>query len=154
MKADYSGCYLTASIPYNARAGKIFNSVITITNYSGAAQTGGSVEVTSCAFRYSAPPSSPDMTYGGILVTFGTPVVRNCTFETPVGVHIRSNGQIDLGRTGSPGNNNFTATTTGIRHAGTETIPAIGNTWTNNPPQVGSDIVLESTGTVDTGITN
>jgi hypothetical protein len=94
------------------------------------------------------------MTYGGMLVSFGSPVVRNCTFETPVGGHIRSDAQADLGRNGAPGNNNFTATTTGIRHQGTQAVSAIGNTWTHNPPQIGSDIVLESTGSVDTGTTN
>lgn len=149
--ANISNSTFSASLPAVVRAGTVTNSTFNVTGYSGACQFNGPTTVTGCTFNYQ-PSSNPiEMSYGAIVADYGTPQVRNCTFNTDYAVTIRNSSQIDFGTMASPGGNNFSGTgVAAIRHQGANTIMAIGNTWVNNPPVVGSDILLESTGTVTT----
>lgn len=88
---------------------------------------------------------------GAIRCYAGSPVVRGNTFASGPAVIVVNSGTPDLGTAGSLGLNDFFAVAgVALRHDGTGAVTAIGNTWANTPPLVGTDIVITSTGSVVT----
>ena len=109
----------------------------------------GSPEIEGNTFR-----ADSGALYGGIRVAHpnALPIARSNIFENPLGVRI-ADGSIDLGLLSDPGLNDFTAVTgVSVQHDGTSDVKAFGNSWPNQPPIYGVDIVLNSTGTVNTEI--
>lgn len=82
----------------------------------------------------------------------GLVLIRENTFFTSPGVRVDTGLAVpDLGTAASPGLNDFAAIPgVALRHVGQGTVMAIGNTWANNPPQVGVDILITGGGTVVT----
>ncbi len=89
---------------------------------------------------------------GAVVHSGGLGIVRGNTFLTGPGVYIDTGlGVPDLGTAASPGQNDFSAIAgVALEHAGAGTVMAIGNTWANNPPQVGVDILITGGGSVVT----
>lgn len=93
-----------------------------------------------------------DFFYGGVAHSGGATFVRGNTFLVGPGVYIDTGLSVpDLGTVASPGQNDFSGLTgAAVEHAGQGTVMAIGNTWANNPPQVGVDILITGGGSVVT----
>ena len=90
-------------------------------------------------------------TYGAVRTRNLTaaPILRSNIFQNSLAVQIQRDGFPDLGASGDPGNNDFTGVTgVCIQHDGTTDINAIGNTWPNDPPVDGVDIIINGTGSV------
>ncbi len=90
--------------------------------------------------------------YGAILgQSNSTAIARNNSFdcETSPCVEIWSSGKFDFGTAIAPGGNVFSGLSgIAIRHKGTDTVSAFGNTWHAATPVCGTHIVIDSTGIV------
>lgn len=140
---------VTTHIPANLRTGLFVDNDITINSYTGAMQASQSVRVENNRFVYQRE-SGLDMRYAAILVSFGSPYLRDNVFQTDRGILVRD-GTPDVGIAGDLGGNDFSATTIcGIEHQGSEIVHAVGNTWVNDPPQIGEDVLITGEGTVVT----
>ena len=90
-------------------------------------------------------------TYGAIRTRkiSAMPVVRSNTFLNTLAIQVQDDGTPDLGTSGDPGLNDFSGVGgVCIQHDGTTDISAIGNTWPNDPPIMGEDIIINGSGTV------
>ncbi len=116
-------------------------SVVCIDFYSGTGTIRGNV--------LHADPGSAGV---AIRIWSGSPTVRSNVFTGDAAVNVKSaSGAPDLGTSASRGQNQFAAITgVSLLHEGSVTVMAIGNSWPNNPPVVGTDIVISGSGTVVT----
>jgi parallel beta-helix repeat protein len=92
-------------------------------------------------------------TYGALHCGFptATPKLRNNMFVCGLAVLIDA-GRPDLGTAADHGGNDFAAVTGAVvKHAGSDTISAIGNTWPHSPPTLNADIVITGSGWVRWG---
>lgn len=88
--------------------------------------------------------------YGGIRAASAEalPFVRSNTFLNAFGVGI-IDGNPDLGTNSNHGLNDFTGVTgVCIQHDGSADVSAVGNTWPNEPPLLGEDIIITGDGSV------
>jgi hypothetical protein len=118
----------------------------------GSGQVGIQIQNGAATIQGNVFSHTAGYQYGCFHAMGGTPTIRNnqCQNGTvKAGIYIRSGAVPDLGTTASTGGNSFIGTgVPSIVDEGTDTISAIGNTFPNNPPICGTDIVFTSTGNV------
>ena len=78
---------------------------------------------------------------GVVFAGTGTSKVRGNVFASTTAIVVDAGtGNPDLGTVAEPGNNNFTV----VKHNGTATVSAIGNTCRSTLPVCGTDIIVTS----------
>ena len=80
------------------------------------------------------------------------PVVRSNTFFNSLGILIGGDGNPDLGTESDRGRNDFRGIDgVCIQHDGGAEVWAVGNSWPNDPPIMGVDIIIDGDGSVILG---
>ncbi|MDH4038698.1 MAG: DUF1565 domain-containing protein [Candidatus Krumholzibacteria bacterium] len=142
LRDNIAGGYFTIRA-YGAADLTVRNN--TMNNGTGCIQCGGPlIAIEENSFNYTG-------NYGAISVDSGSPTIRNNTFTGNAALYVEYAGNPDAGTGAIPGGNNFSAITgPAVKHTGTGTVMAIGNTWAHDPPQEGVDYTITGGGTVVT----
>jgi hypothetical protein len=106
---------------------------------------------TAMTIRANAFDRAAGYTTAAIQILSGAPVIRNNMFTGGPCIRVQATARPDIGTLASPGQNDFSAVSgVAVQHAGSQAVMAIGNTWANDPPQLGVDYTITGTGTVVT----
>jgi hypothetical protein len=148
-----SNLFESMSIPVDV-AGTTDNSTFRGNTFVGSGQCGIQVQGGAPLIEnntFNKPGGYAN--YGAIVSNGGAanPMIRGNTFVCARGIRIIF-GTADIGTAPDPGGNNFSGVTgAAIYHGGTGAVNAVGNTWANQPPGCGTDIVITDVGTVTWG---
>ncbi|MCZ6690275.1 MAG: DUF1565 domain-containing protein [Planctomycetota bacterium] len=130
--------------------GTTTNVIIEANTITGNGQSGIQVQHGTPRIENNVFDLASGYTYGGVRTAFPSamPILRGNVFQCTTGVVIDA-GTPDLGTSSDPGNNDFSLVSgVSITHNAPTTVSAIGNTFPNNPPILGVDIVITAGGTL------